>query len=211
MQLRRSPIVPCQAILIVCRRLVMPASVPVATTKAYTRHLHIVEFPGGIPDTHSEHSEGTTTILVPKDAGAFLNPVQEFNRDLSVAVIRAWNELRKEELEGRWTSRSASRKRKGTKGAEDAGSGEPRQLSKDLPPMFQRLPRLVLMKKRNTSRNRLQALRERLIPLSICSELQVLRPSIQQAFRAPRFTILEALSATGLRAIRYAKEIPDVK
>ncbi len=30
-------------------------------------------------------------------------------------------------------------------------------------------------------------------------------------FRAPKITILEALSATGLRSIRYAKEIPDVK
>ena len=96
----------------------MPAALPFSDPIA--RHLHIAEFPYETPDTHREHSEGTTTILVPKDAGAFLNPVQEYNRDLSVAVIRAWNELRKEELEARWISRGVSRKRKGKKEAKSA-------------------------------------------------------------------------------------------
>ena len=33
----------------------------------------------------------------------------------------------------------------------------------------------------------------------------------QKKFRAPNIKIIEALSATGLRSIRYAKEIPDIK
>ena len=36
-------------------------------------------------------------------------------------------------------------------------------------------------------------------------------PSRQIHYRPYKFVLLEALSATGLRAIRYAKEIPLVK
>lgn len=71
-----------------------PSSVP------YT-----VPLPGGIPSTHTHHTESTTTILVPKANTAFLNPVQQYNRDLSIAVIRAWNEMRKEEAEEKWKKR----------------------------------------------------------------------------------------------------------
>lgn len=63
---------------------------------------YTLPLPGGIPDTHRPHTERTTTILVPKENTAFLNPVQEYNRDLSVSVIRAWNNQRKAELEARW-------------------------------------------------------------------------------------------------------------
>ena len=101
----------------------MPATVPLFQANPNTRHLHTVPIPGGIPDTHREHSEATTTILVPKDAGAFLNPVQEFNRDLSIAVIRAWNELRKDELEEKWMKKGKNRKTKGKRGAEERSAG----------------------------------------------------------------------------------------
>ncbi len=112
-----------------CRtNFIMPATVPLSNPNPSTRHLHIVPLPDGIPDTHREHSEATTTILVPKDAGAFLNPVQEFNRDLSVAVIRAWNEMRKEEFEGRWRARGKGRKGK-MKEKKAAGPGEASELS----------------------------------------------------------------------------------
>ena len=77
-----------------------------------TRNAHTNPLPDGVSETHHEHSEATTTILVPKDQTAFLNPVQEFNRDLSVAVIRAWNEMRKEELEAKWRSKPKRGKKK---------------------------------------------------------------------------------------------------
>ena len=32
----------------------------------------------------------------------------------------------------------------------------------------------------------------------------------QPTFKQPKFTVLEALSATGLRSIRYAQELPNV-
>ncbi|CAN6638383.1 tRNA (guanine(26)-N(2))-dimethyltransferase, mitochondrial [Trichomonascus vanleenenianus] len=81
-------------------------------------------------------TEGTAEILYPKQNSVFYNPVQQFNRDLSVLGIRAWAELYR-----------ASR------GKKRSADGETR----------------------------------------------------------PTLEIIEALSATGLRAVRYGKEIPGVK
>lgn len=86
--------------------------------------------------------EGKAEILFPKKEDVFYNPVQQFNRDLSTASIRAWSEL----------------------------YGEP-----------------LLNKKRKL-------------------DSEEPKPEVK-----PYINILEALSATGLRAIRYAKEIPNVK
>jgi len=94
----------------------------------YTRPL-----PGGIPDDQRPHTERTTTILVPKSNTAFLNPVQEYNRDTSVAVIRAWNELRKETLEERWKKgQEKAKAKKGKKGANaEAEKKEEKEESKE--------------------------------------------------------------------------------
>lgn len=45
-----------------------------------------------IPEGFSLHTENSSRILLPASADTFLNPVQEFNRDLSVACIRVWSE-----------------------------------------------------------------------------------------------------------------------
>lgn len=50
-----------------------------------------------VPESYTLHTENTASILLPSDNGAFLNPVQEFNRDLSVACINAYTELVNEE------------------------------------------------------------------------------------------------------------------
>ena len=50
-----------------------------------------------VPEGYTLHSENTAHILLPSDNGAFLNPIQEFNRDLSVACIRTWGDLMNEE------------------------------------------------------------------------------------------------------------------
>lgn len=55
-----------------------------------------------IPEGYTLHTENTTHILLPPENQAFLNPVQEFNRDLSVACIRTWTELVNEEKEVKW-------------------------------------------------------------------------------------------------------------
>lgn len=62
-----------------------------------------------VPDGFTLHTENTSYILLPSNNEAFLNPVQEFNRDLSVAVISVWSEELNRTKEERWRQ---SRKRK---------------------------------------------------------------------------------------------------
>jgi tRNA (guanine26-N2/guanine27-N2)-dimethyltransferase len=55
-----------------------------------------------VPDGFTLHTENTSHILLPSNNEAFLNPVQEFNRDLSVAAIRVWSEDLNRTKEERW-------------------------------------------------------------------------------------------------------------
>lgn len=55
-----------------------------------------------VPDGFTLHTENTSHILLPSNNEAFLNPVQEFNRDLSVATIRIWSEVLNRTKEERW-------------------------------------------------------------------------------------------------------------
>jgi tRNA (guanine26-N2/guanine27-N2)-dimethyltransferase len=107
-------------------------------------------------------TEGKATILFPKDQ-VFYNPVQQFNRDLSVAVIRTWSEspiLTKKQLrKAAWEQKRAEASSGKLGGTEEQTNG-----SEDGSDVLQR-----------------------------------------------RITVLEALSATGLRAIRYALEIPAIQ
>lgn len=116
-----------------------------------------------VPAGFTLHSENTTHILLPSDNGAFLNPVQEFNRDLSVACIRVWSEEWNRAKEAKWRvsqERKAKRPEKKQKVSDNVeGSTEPKE----------------------------------------------------KGYLQQKFVLLEALSATGLRSIRYAKEIPLVK
>lgn len=102
-----------------------------------------------IPEGFKPHTESSTTILVPKGNTAFLNPVQQYNRDLSIAVIRAWNELRKEEAEARHAKKMQRLEGKGKKnkkgkqhhkageegeaGKEEEGAEEVREVKNDQP------------------------------------------------------------------------------
>jgi tRNA (guanine26-N2/guanine27-N2)-dimethyltransferase len=55
-----------------------------------------------VPEGFTLHTENTSHILLPSNNEAFLNPVQEFNRDLSVAAIRVWSEALNKTKEERW-------------------------------------------------------------------------------------------------------------
>ena len=57
-----------------------------------------------VPDGFRLFTENTSHILLSAN-DAFLNPVQEFNRDLSVACIRTWSEDRNHEKEQTWRKR----------------------------------------------------------------------------------------------------------
>nr|CAG8532165.1 6388_t:CDS:10 [Entrophospora candida] len=95
-------------------------------------------------------TEGKANILFPKNNEVFYNNVQQFNRDMSIAAIRTWNEIISEEKE----TKLRKKEKKGNNSSVESQSD-----SKNF----------------------------------------------------YKFTILEALSASGLRSIRYAKEIPNIQ
>jgi hypothetical protein len=83
-----------------------------------------------VPQGYTALHESTTEILIPSSSlpsnpadnpsqtkQVFLNPVQEYNRDLSVIAIRCWSELRvKEHREKREKGMKKGAERKGPKG-----------------------------------------------------------------------------------------------
>lgn len=89
--------------------------------------------PGVVPEGFIVHTESSTSILFaapPSSASSssgpapvFLNPVQEYNRDLSVVAIRTWGEMRQREKRESWEE--GLRKKWAKKRARDAkGDGE---------------------------------------------------------------------------------------
>ena len=91
--------------------------------------------------------EGKAVILVPEEEKVFYNPIQQFNRDLSVMAIKAWSQLYSESKIGQ----------------------------------------------REHKKRKLD------------------NPEANEGKEKPFVNILEALSATGLRALRYGHEIPNVQ
>lgn len=106
--------------------------------------------------------EGQARILFPKQNEVFYNPVQEFNRDLSIAAIQQFINLRRDEREMKKAAKLAREEGDGRHGNADGGEA-----------------------------------------------------AAAAALAAPAqhddVTILEALSATGLRAVRYHKELTGVR
>lgn len=102
--------------------------------------------------------ENSATIVMPSKEAAFLNPVQEFNRDLSTIAIITWSKMYDSEKHQRFDARVKAQ-RKGDKPAS---------------------------KRRRTDDV----------------------PEAERVYQPYKFRALEALAATGLRSIRYAKEIP---
>ncbi|KIM28758.1 hypothetical protein M408DRAFT_329214 [Serendipita vermifera MAFF 305830] len=122
-----------------------------------------------VPPGYKLHTENSAHILLPDTNDAFLNPVQEFNRDLSVASIRVWAEERDAMKKQKWLERQRDQ-------PDSKSSSKRRKLAgEDGKPMEE----------------------------GQASEAKEYDPH--------GVVILEALSATGLRSIRYAKEIPQVK
>ena len=103
----------------------------------------------------NEICEGKAKVLFPKGNTVFYNNVQVFNRDLSVAVIKLFSKIYKQEKEQKSANKNKSTKSKQEDGGSADSSNQPDESHKDI-----------------------------------------------------NITVLEALSASGLRAIRYALEIP---
>ncbi|KAK5660564.1 hypothetical protein OQA88_13117 [Cercophora sp. LCS_1] len=169
--------------------------------------------------------EGLAHILVPEqtveenaklrnDQGisqVFYNPIQQFNRDLTVLTIKAYGKERFEHkaLANRTRENKADKKRKRKEGQTE---GEPPAKS----------PRLDGAEvSGGTAENRAsegtadatgEVATDKVVEEPVedgNTEDTQAKPQAKEN-TGPRFTILDALSASGLRALRYAHEIPFV-
>ncbi|KAI2465578.1 TRM-domain-containing protein [Annulohypoxylon bovei var. microspora] len=137
----------------------------------------------------TEIKEGLARILVPfsaKDASGkklnnveeqqkvFYNPIQQFNRDLTVLAIKAYGQETLAKRHPANADRVAKRKREKL----DTGGNKPKKQEKAV----------------ETTQG----------------DTSMTKPSETKRTSGPTFTILDALSATGLRALRYAQELPFV-
>ncbi|KAJ7774567.1 N2 N2-dimethylguanosine tRNA methyltransferase [Mycena maculata] len=137
-----------------------------------TKNITIPEIPEGF----TLHTENNSHILLSSNE-AFLNPVQEFNRDTSVACIRVWSEELHRLKKEKWL---LARERKQTKKKQNKRPRLETDVSVDTP----------------------ESVPQGTEPESVSVD--------QPEYPQRKIVILEALSATGLRSIRYAKEIPHV-
>ncbi|KAG1831709.1 S-adenosyl-L-methionine-dependent methyltransferase [Suillus variegatus] len=141
-----------------------------------------------VPEGFTLHTENTSHILISSKEEAFLNPVQEFNRDLSVACIRVWSEELNREKEAKWKQAQERR-------AKREAEGEVKTLQQ---------------KKAKTESTEPSNDLDDDLPGDV-STTGGISQSNKREYRPHKFVLLEALSATGLRSIRYAKEIPLVR
>ncbi|KAL3419874.1 tRNA (guanine(26)-N(2))-dimethyltransferase, mitochondrial [Phlyctema vagabunda] len=197
--------------------------------------------------------EGLAHILVPASASAtpmttnkgdnqpqsvFYNPIQQFNRDLSVLAIKAFSEqLAEKKIQKRQENRERlaakkaekraekKRKREGENGLEDvprkAGKLDESQSgelpSNEVHATTQATETAVGVEKTATEPTGEQDTtvsgENGTVPAVDGKDGQPRGPTKPNKFPKPEpgpptFTILDALSATGLRALRYAQEIP---
>jgi hypothetical protein len=134
-----------------------------------------------IPQGFQRHTERRATILIPTDApDAFINPIQEYNRDLSVACIKQWATEREGKMRGKWVEKH---EREGERGVQRRYNAAVKRWEREVQ------ERGEVQGKPKPEMKDYEAMDE---------------------FRCPKYTVLEALSATGLRSIRYAQELPNV-
>ncbi|KHN79995.1 tRNA (guanine(26)-N(2))-dimethyltransferase [Toxocara canis] len=127
-----------------------------------------------VPDQHNTVVEGSAKITFCGPSSAFYNPVQEFNRDLTVTVLQQFCEDYRKDLDGR-------------KAGDDSGE-----------PPAKKAKQVQLEEARDGTIRILDALS--------ASGLRAIRFAKEDG----TIRILDALSASGLRAIRFAKEVPFV-
>ncbi|KAG5513226.1 hypothetical protein PMAC_001596 [Pneumocystis sp. 'macacae'] len=134
-------------------------------------------------------TEGKASIFVPKENKVFYNPVQTFNRDLSVIVIRSWSKIflkNKEIAIRKKYEKKEFKRQKISHFCEETNkiSNKSSEKSNITSPFSEKIESNDLYLSNSLNQKR-----------ELC---------------LPSFSILDAFSATGIRAIRYIKEISNV-
>ena len=204
-------------------------------------------------DQHISHNgkeyttikEGLAHILIPAEASkvpqtapkgdnqaqsVFYNPIQQFNRDLSVLAIKAYGEdviARKQEALERHRERTSKKRHEKKRKREEGSTDAPRKAGKieglDIPSD-------TITESATTPETTVEE-PVAMVPDETVETVETVQApgSVQESAVAteqkdvqhegqdpnpptkpvnPTFTILDALSATGLRALRYVNEIP---
>ncbi|KAJ3325117.1 tRNA methyltransferase 1 [Boothiomyces sp. JEL0866] len=128
--------------------------------------------------------EGSAEIIF--DDQVFYNPIQEFNRDMSIAAIKVWSQI--------YLKEKLQKKNKKLELDQDIYNVNVEDFKSDFTEKQ--------LKKRNLQvKSMLES-----------ADISQFKPvNVEHgAFDEYGFTIMEALSASGLRSVRYAKEIPKV-
>ncbi|KAF6813755.1 N2,N2-dimethylguanosine tRNA methyltransferase [Colletotrichum sojae] len=161
--------------------------------------------------------EGKATILVPAEAAGkqskqqvFYNPIQQFNRDLSVLAIRAYGEEVIERKAAQPASKRKEKKRRRAAGDEGGDRPAKVQVTDDGTPAQgadgEAAQQVDGVKAATAEAAATSATSQ--APATTEAKESAGKPAPEK--KAPRFTILDALSASGLRALRYSHELPFV-
>lgn len=150
----------------------------------------------------SAFRENSATIVMPSAEAAFLNPVQEFNRDLSTLTIRTWSERFDAEKKARFVRAAQRQKGKGKRKSSSAVNGSQVPVEEEQEAKKVRVDENGASVSASTS-----ATQDASLEAKVEGE-EMQERDWGEGYRSYKFTLLEALSATGLRSIRYAKEIP---
>lgn len=181
-----------------------PVPVPAPTEPSKT-----VEIDG---KNYEPVQEGLATILKPiknepskikprgsgfeQEASVFYNPIQQFNRDLSVLAIKAFANNHVAIIQEQIARKKLRRKNKGKKRKREEGEEVDGAVGGE---------EGGEVTKKHHGEGQEQGVDE-IVSAAVPAETEVDPASTTKPVR---FSILDALSATGLRALRYAKEIPQ--
>ncbi|KAL1838236.1 hypothetical protein VTJ49DRAFT_2870 [Mycothermus thermophilus] len=159
--------------------------------------------------------EGRAHILVPEDSEkpsqvqqVFYNPIQQFNRDLTVLAIRAYGKERLQQKQAR-QGRNADKKRKRKEQAQNGRPAKSPKLEAEAPSVDADTEmKDAATAEQPDSGNQETATTNNGTEATPSMEAPTPGNGQAPANKPLPFTILDALSASGLRAIRYAHEIP---
>ncbi|KAI9171102.1 N2,N2-dimethylguanosine tRNA methyltransferase [Paramyrothecium foliicola] len=167
-------------------------------------------------------TEGKATILIPEGAKigedtrevqqVFYNPIQQYNRDLSVLAIKAFGEELIEKREAarlqranRKTNPSGSKRKRR---AEEPQDSKRTRTDEPQATLSEAAARAIIEGAELPAEDDAAPKTDAGPEAEIVKEQQT--EAKEQKAPEPQFTILDALSASGLRALRYAHEIPFV-
>ncbi|KXX74787.1 hypothetical protein MMYC01_208703 [Madurella mycetomatis] len=165
--------------------------------------------------------EGLAHILVPEESAkagegqgvqqVFYNPIQQFNRDLTVLAIKAYGKGRMQQKLAASRARVnkfAEKKRKRKEQAQTDRPAKSPRLSDDAAPESTDAPGSEMRDAAEAEEGTEKPADAEPTDTAEQQPVQNTAEAPEKKEPAPTFTILDALSASGLRALRYAHEIP---